>query len=130
MVIKMLTDFILVGVGGFIGACLRFLLTKMVDYFGIAFPLGTLLSNVIAGIAIGFVIGLGVFSQKSKLFINTGLLGGLSTFSAFSLETVTLFREGKHLSGILNVFLNLGLSLFGVVAGMFLARFVLAAVIE
>jgi CrcB protein len=118
----MLTDFLFVGLGGFIGSCLRFALNKAAVYFGFSFPLGTLLSNVIAGIAIGFVIGLEIPSPKAKLFITTGLLGGLSTFSAFSLETITLFGDGKFFWGALNILLNLTLSLLGVLAGMFLAK--------
>lgn len=119
----MLIEFLTVGIGGFIGSCFRFALNKAAVYFGFSFPLGTLLSNVIAGIIIGFVIGLELSSPKTKLFITTGLLGGLSTFSTFSLETVSLFSEGKHFWGFANVLLNLGLSLLGVVLGMYLAKF-------
>jgi len=118
----MLLDFLVVGIGGFIGSCLRFALTKMSVYFGFSFPLGTLLSNVIAGITIGFVIGLDIFSPKSKLFINTGLLGGLSTFSTFSFETINLFNESKYFLSAINILLNLVLSLLGVVMGMGLAK--------
>ncbi|MDR0222386.1 MAG: CrcB family protein [Oscillospiraceae bacterium] len=117
----MLTDFLVVGTGGFIGSCLRFAFNQIAVYFGISFPLGTLVSNVAAGIAIGFVIGLDAFSPKLKLFLTTGLLGGLSTFSAFSLETVNLFGGGKYFLGAANVLLNLALSFAGVVLGMFLA---------
>jgi len=91
----MLFDFIAVGIGGFLGACLRFALSKITMIFGFDFPLGTLLSNIIAGVAIGFIIGLGISSPKWKLFLTTGLLGGLSTFSTFSLATVNLFNEGR-----------------------------------
>jgi CrcB protein len=118
----MLTDFLAVGIGGAAGSCLRFALTKMAACMGVSFPLGTLLSNVIAGIAIGAVIGAGDFSPKTRLFITTGLLGGLSTFSTFSLETINLFSEGRYAASALNVLLNLGLSLFGVVLGMWGAR--------
>jgi len=117
-----LTDFLVVGIGGFIGSCLRFSFNKITEHFAVIFPFGTLLSNVIAGLAIGFVIGLDIFSPKSRLFITTGLLGGLSTFSTFSLETVNLFNSGKYLLGALNILLNLGLSLFGVALGMFFAK--------
>lgn len=114
--------FLYVGAGGFIGSCLRYLLSVICKHAGVAFPLGTLLSNVIAGIAIGFIIGLdrqsGLIPPQMKLFLTTGLMGGLSTFSAFSLETVDLFATGKYLAGSLNVALNLGLSLLGVVLGM------------
>ena len=118
----MLLNFLAVGVGGFIGSCLRFAITKICGFYSVVFPFGTLLSNVIAGIAIGFIIGLDITSPKTKLFLTTGLLGGLSTFSAFSLETINLFNEGKHLLSSLNVLLNLTLSLIGVVLGMYLAN--------
>jgi CrcB protein len=117
----MLIDFLAIGIGGFIGSCLRYALHQATIYFGISFPLGTLLSNVIAGVAIGFVVGLDVFSPKAKLFLTVGLFGGLSTFSTFSLETVNLFSDGKYFLSTVNVLLNLALSFSGVVLGMFLA---------
>lgn len=118
----MLIDFLAVGIGGFIGSCLRFALNKAAVYCGVSFPLGTLLSNVIAGIAIGFISGLELSSPKTRLFLTTGLLGGLSTFSTFSLETIRLFGEAKHFMGFANVLLNLVLSLSGVLLGMYLAK--------
>ncbi len=123
-------EFMVVGIGGFIGSCLRFAITRLVGVYGERFPFGTLLSNVIAGMLIGFVIGIeqqtSPLEAKAKLFLTTGLMGGLSTFSAFSLETVGLFQGGKYVLGCGNVLLNLGLSLLGVVAGMFLAKVIFA----
>lgn len=121
-------EFIVVGAGGFLGSCLRFAITRLTQYMGLNFPLGTLLSNVIAGLFIGFIIGLeqqsAAIPPKAKLFLTTGLMGGLSTFSAFSLETVNLFSNGKHLIAASNILLNLGLSLLCVVLGMSLAKLV------
>jgi CrcB protein len=121
-----MVEFIVVGFGGFLGSCLRFLLTKLTSHFSIQIPFGTLLSNVIAGLLIGFIIGMeqqtGNLSPKAKLFLTTGLLGGLSTFCTFSLETVNLFQAGKYLWAAGNVALNLCLSLFAVVLGMFCAK--------
>ena len=121
-------EFFAVGVGGFIGSCLRFALTKLTALRPIAFPMATLLANVIAGFFAGFLLG---FEQQSvslpprvKLFLSTGILGGLSTFSTFSVETVRLFGEGHFGMALLNVALNLGLSLLGVAAGMLCARLV------
>ncbi|MGL4607176.1 MAG: fluoride efflux transporter CrcB [Eubacteriaceae bacterium] len=121
-------DFIVVGIGGFIGSCFRFALTKIFSYSQFLFPFGTLFSNVIAGLLIGFIIGLEnqsiLILPKTKLFLTTGLLGGLSTFSTFSLETVNLFRDNKPFLASGSIFLNLILSLLGVVIGLIIAKFV------
>lgn len=117
----------MVGIGGFVGSCLRFALTKGMNHLTISLPFGTLLSNIIAGLLIGFVIGLeeSAFSPtpRAKLFLTTGLCGGLSTFSTFGLETITLFSDGKYIIALLNVFLNLVISFSGVIVGMMAAKF-------
>ena len=119
-------ELIIVGIGGFIGSCLRFLLTKFTGSFSNNLPYGTLFSNVIAGILIGFIVGLErqsiTFDPRTRLFMTTGFLGGLSTFSAFSVETVNLFQNGKILLAGGNIAFNLCLSLLGVVVGIFSAR--------
>ena len=119
-------EFLFVGVGGFIGSCARYglnLLTARIN-----FPMGTLLSNVIAGLFIGFIIGMEnqnfAISPRVRLFLTTGLMGGLSTFSTFSLETIQLFQKGQYLLGAGNVALNLFLSLAGVLLGMLAAKLV------
>lgn len=119
---------LVVGIGGFIGSCVRFLLSKWMNASLPNFPFGTLLSNVIAALIIGFIIGIdrqvGPIGDKTKLFITTGFLGGLSTFSTFSMETVKMFEDGKYLTASGNMGLNLGLSLLFVVLGLQLASFV------
>ncbi|MCL2141695.1 MAG: fluoride efflux transporter CrcB [Methanimicrococcus sp.] len=119
-------ELLAVGVGGFIGSCFRYLITKQTENLSESFPLGTLLSNVIAGFFIGFIIGLEQESigilKKTKLFLTTGLLGGLSTFSAFSLETIELFKSENYLLAIGNIVFNLGLSLLGVILGLACAK--------
>lgn len=110
------------------GSCLRYLFTLAFKHAGVAFPAGTLVSNVLAGLLIGFIIGMdrqtSLIPPQMKLFLTTGLLGGLSTFSTFSLETVELFSAQKYLMCMVNVFSNLCLSLLGVVVGMAVARWV------
>ncbi|MDR1564545.1 MAG: fluoride efflux transporter CrcB [Oscillospiraceae bacterium] len=119
-------EFIIVGLGGFLGTCLRFALTKLTAKLPIEIPCGTLISNVAAGLFIGFILGLEqqstAISPKVRLFLTTGFMGGLSTFSTFSAETVKLFQEGKPWLAAGNMLLNLALSLAAVVLGMWCAK--------
>ena len=121
-----MAELLVVGIGGFIGSCFRYGLSRLSEYFGLSFPLGTLMSNVLAGIAIGFIMGLEqqsvLIPPRLRLFFTTGLLGGLSTFSTFSAETVQMFGGGQYLKASGNILLNLCLSLLGVLLGMFAAR--------
>ncbi|MDR0287697.1 MAG: fluoride efflux transporter CrcB [Clostridiales bacterium] len=118
--------FLAVGIGGFVGSCGRYALNRLMKYLPFSFPLDTLLANVIAGFFIGFIMGMEQqslrLSPNIKLFLTTGLLGGLSTFCTFSLQTVTYFQSGKYAFAIGNILLNLGLSLLGTVSGIILAR--------
>lgn len=111
-----------VGVGGFIGASLRYVISMSSSkLLGTHLPYGTLIVNVSGGILIGFIMELGlssnIISSNMKLFLTTGILGGLTTFSTFSYETISLFNEGSYISAVLNICLNLFLSLAGVVLG-------------
>lgn len=117
-----------VGVGGFIGACLRYLITlNAPKVFGTQLPYGTLSANVIGGLLIGVIMELSTttscISPNLRLLLATGLMGGLTTFSTFSYETVNLFSEGSYISGTLNIGLNLFLSLGGVVVGKLVTHF-------
>jgi CrcB protein len=113
-------DFLAVGAGGALGACLRFGLNLLTRGVSGVFPFGTLLSNVAAGFFAGLLLEMK--PVKARLFVSTGLLGGLSTFSAFSVETLRLFGGGRYWLAAGNAVLNLSGSLLGAWLGMFLAR--------
>jgi fluoride exporter len=90
---------IAIGTGSFIGGIFRYLLSQFIQgKFLSAFPFGTLGVNIIGCLFIGLVFGLsdrGNMTQEWRLFLATGLLGGFTTFSAFSNETVGMLRDGQ-----------------------------------
>jgi CrcB protein len=84
---------ILVAVGGAVGSVLRYLVSvQSVLWFGMHFPWGTLAVNVAGSAAIG-VLGALPLPQEARLLLITGLLGGFTTFSAFSLEVELLWHR-------------------------------------
>lgn len=116
-----------VGIGGFIGASLRYVINICSSRFwGDGFPYGTLIVNVLGGFLIGLIMELSLttklISPNLRLFLTTGIMGGLTTFSTFSYETVTLFTNGSYMLAGLNAGLNLFLSLGGVVLGKYIVR--------
>lgn len=118
---------ILVGAGGFLGACLRYVVTlNSAKVFGTNFPYGTLIVNVAGGIVIGIIMELSqttnLITDNMKLLLATGIMGGLTTFSTFSFETVSLFSSGNYMPAILNTGLNVLLSFSGVVLGKYAAH--------
>ncbi|KAA9037661.1 fluoride efflux transporter CrcB [Ginsengibacter hankyongi] len=90
---------LLIGIGSFIGGISRYLLSLFIqNKFLSTFPFGTLGVNIMACFLIGIVFGLserGNFNMEWRLFLATGFLGGFSTFSSFSMETVGLLRDGQ-----------------------------------
>lgn len=119
-------EIMLVGLGGLLGSCLRLVITKSCSSFGV-FPFGTLYANVLAGLCIGIIAGLDeqyhVFSPQTKQFLTMGILGGLSTFSTFSLESYRLLQQEKWLLAGGNILLNVGLSFLFLALGLRLVRF-------
>lgn len=111
-------NFIYVGLGGAVGAMLRYAIS-MIPYKG-DFPLLTLVTNVIGAIAIGIVAAVAVRNNASPnmiLFIKTGICGGFTTFSTFSLEAFNLFKGRNYALGIAYVLLSVVLCVAGVYAG-------------
>ncbi|WP_454685034.1 fluoride efflux transporter CrcB [Ancylobacter moscoviensis] len=119
----------LVFVGAGIGGVLRHLVNLAGPrVFGTGFPAGTLLINVLGSFLIGCVAGWLAFkageswSQNVRLFVVTGILGGFTTFSAFSLETTLLAERGEMGLAALYVGGSVALSLFAVFGGLALMR--------
>ena len=111
-----MANFCLVALGGAVGALLRYLIS-LLPYHG-AFPVLTLMTNLLGALAIGVVVGLtDDLGERRTLFLKTGVCGGFTTFSTFSLETLTLFEADRRLLGILYAAVSLGLCVLGVWAG-------------
>jgi len=104
-----------IGAGSFIGGIFRYLLSLLVQSKTTTnFPLGTLIVNIIGCFFIGIVFGIfdkGQMSHEWKLFLATGVIGGFTTFSAFSVETFTLFKEGHATFALLYIFASVLLGL-------------------
>jgi CrcB protein len=118
---------LLVGAGGFLGSVLRYLLGSwMQSVSGGRFPLGTLAVNVLGCFAIGLLMGMAesrsALSPEWRLFAVVGLLGGFTTFSAFSHDTVELWRGAASFAAVLNVTASVGLGLTATWLGVTLTR--------
>jgi len=110
----------LIGIGSFFGGVFRYLLSLLIHTKAASnFPLSTLTVNIVGCFFIGIVLGIfekGQISHEWKLFLATGLLGGFTTFSAFSSETFVLFRDGFVGYALFYVFASV---IFGLLATYF-----------
>ena len=123
----MLTYF-LVALGGAIGSIARLWLGIQVGLLiGFRFPWGTILVNILGSLVIGFVAtvtgpnGRIVVPVEAQAFVMVGLCGGFTTFSAFSLQTLELARDGRLLYAGANIVLSVVLCLAAVALGHWLA---------
>jgi len=119
---------IYVVIGGGIGALSRYFTSQFVNnLYNKTFSLGTVFVNCIGALLIGFLINIfDIFSvnPRWKLLIITGFLGGYTTFSAYSLETVNYFLSGNIKYGILNILLNNVLCILFVLLGIWLNKII------
>ena len=115
----MLVNLLFAGLGGFIGAGWRFLAGELLKFSH--FPLATLGVNVLGSFIIGVLFCLNL-SQSVRVFLVVGILGGFTTFSSFSLDSVKFLLEGELVKGFLNIFLNLSLCLRASYLGILLGK--------
>lgn len=114
--------FIFVGLGGALGAMLRYGIS-LVPYKN-EFPLPTLIINIVGALLIGYITGLAVKKNLPSdviLFLKTGLCGGFTTFSTFSLEAYNLFQNGNYGYAALYILLSVTGCIIGVWCGTMLA---------
>lgn len=126
----MITNTLMVALGGALGASLRYWLgLALLRSFGRGdFPIAILSANVLGSFLMGVFVAVAAHKGLTHWgpFVMTGLLGGFTTFSAFSLETVTLFERGAIGQAGLYVGLSVLLSVGGLMLGLALARSLLA----
>ena len=123
----MLKQLFLVAVGGAVGSVCRFLTGVIVTRLsGPAFPWGTLTVNVVGSFAIGFLTELVArklnASMEMRLLIVVGFLGGFTTFSSFSLDTMVLVERGATVAAVSYVLASVLLSLLAAFGGLALGR--------
>jgi CrcB protein len=120
-------SYLLVFFGGGLGATLRHLINvTCARCLGPGFPWGTFIINITGSTAMGLIAGYLAFkgeaSQPWRLFLMTGILGGYTTFSAYSLDAALLYERGELASAALYVVGSVVLSIAGLFAGLALVR--------
>ena len=118
---------LIIGLGGFIGAVLRYSISGWVyRIFGNALPWGTLAVNVIGSFILGYFLFMAesrtTISPMWRNFIAIGMMGALTTFSTFAYETFALLQENLFGQVLANVVLNVIITLLAVWAGIALAK--------
>ena len=119
--------YLIIFVGAGIGGAIRHgVNVAAARLLGLGFPFGTLIVNVVGSLAIGILTGYFTsrtgISEQIRMFLATGVLGGFTTFSAFSLDVVLLWERGQAGLAIGYVLASVLLSVIGVIAGMSAAR--------
>ena len=115
-----------IGLGSFIGGIGRYLLSIFIqNKTSLSFPFGTLVVNILGCFLIGIVYGMvqkGTIPEEWRLFFATGILGGFTTFSAFSYETVFLIRNVQYINAALYISLSILLGLLATFVGLTLLK--------
>jgi fluoride exporter len=129
---QLLMQYLVIGLGGALGSILRFGIGSFIDTSvsksGQIFPWGTIVVNITGCFVIGFIFTISAagegriyLSPLTRSFITIGILGGYTTFSSFSLQTLTLAQAGQWWGAAANVLLSVVLCLVGVWLGAMLA---------
>lgn len=119
--------YLLIGIGGFLGANARYLVAVWVaERLGSAFPYATLIINVSGSFILGFLGGAiaeGILVHPNwRLFFAIGFLGAYTTFSTFSFENFMLIQERLYLQALVNMLASVCLGLMAILGGMIVAR--------
>lgn len=123
----MIVNALIVGCGGFIGALLRYVCSELLGMLSSgAFPIATFIINFVGSFLIGVMsVALPALFPANKqplLFVSTGILGGFTTFSTFSLETFGLIEESRYAMAGLYAISSVVVCVLGVCVGRMIAR--------
>ena len=117
---------LLIGTGSFIGGVSRYLLSQWIQPKSLnAFPWGTLSVNLIGCLLIGIIFGLaekGNISNEVRLFMATGVLGGFTTFSAFSNESVVMLHNGQSTNAFIYILISVIVGIMATILGVLATR--------
>ena len=118
-------EFLFVGLGGALGAVGRYAVSMIP--IKTEFPFLTLITNILGAVLIGFISGMVSakqdVSQNTVLFWKTGVCGGFTTFSTFSLEAYGLFEKGSNILGLVYAVVSVVSCILGIVCGKKVAEF-------
>ncbi|HET9057960.1 MAG TPA: fluoride efflux transporter CrcB [Chitinophagaceae bacterium] len=122
----MLKNFLLVGIGGMAGSILRYATSLLIKNLPNGFPIATFIVNIIGSFIIGWVFGVAIkesgYNWNWKLFIATGICGGFTTFSAFTVEGVALLQQHRFTVFAFYVISSLVLGLSAAWVGIILGK--------
>ena len=115
-----------VGVGGGLGALIRYFVAGWVQPAGATFNWGIFVVNITGGLVMGLIVEAGALklnlSPELRAFLTAGILGGYTTFSTFSLDSVLLLQKGEYLQAAAYVIGSVVLSILALVAGLWIVR--------
>lgn len=122
-----MNPYLLVGIGGALGAMARFAVGGLVGALPNGFPLATFVINIAGSLAMGLLVGILAkmtpqFQNEIRLFVAVGIFGGFTTFSSFSLDAISMIERGDVLLATLYVVGSVVLALAGLWIGMLVMR--------
>jgi len=118
---------LITGTGGFIGSALRYLMQRLSALiFPVSFPYGTFIINLLGALIIGVLFAISeqttLIGPQWRIFAITGILGGFTTFSSFTLDTMNLLRESQYLYAITYISLTIVLGIMFTIAGYLIIK--------